>query len=141
MHASSLPAGGASALPSKPALVEYALRQLAAALVVAAAAYLVHRAGLQQHMWPYVVMAGAIVPQVLLAVVALGDEERRARLRGVARPAPVPALIAVGLALTAVGGWLADQPLIGIGAAVVAAIGVGVSALPTHVHVPGRSPR
>ena len=98
MHASSLPAGGAPALPSKPALVEYALRQLAAALVVAAAAYLVHRAGLEQHMWPYVVMAGAIVPQVLLAVVALGDEERRHRLRGVARPAPVPALIAVGLA-------------------------------------------
>ena len=78
-------------LPTRPVLVEYAARQVAAAVVVAGAALVAHRAGLGSHVWPYVVMAGAIIPQVLLALVALGDEERRSRIRATAKPAPVPA--------------------------------------------------
>lgn len=127
--------------PSRPALLEYAARQVSAVAVVAAAAWLTHRAGLDAHVWPYVLMAGAIVPQVLLATVALGDEDRRSRLRTSARPAPLPALLAVALAFTAVAGWLLDQPVVATGASVVAAVGLLVSALPTHLHVPRRRHR
>lgn len=139
MQASTLDMGRVTAAPpSKPILLEYAARQVAAACVVAAAAWLVHRAGLEQHTLPYLVMAGAIVPQVLLAAVALGDDERRARLRGISRVAPVPALLALGLALTAAVGGIATQPFIGVVACAVAAIGLGVSALPTHLQVARR---
>jgi len=122
--------------PSRPLLLEYVARQLAAVAVVAAAAWLTHQAGLSGHVWPYVVMAGAIVPQALLAAVALGDEHRRTRLRTSTRPAPVPGLLAIALGCAAVAGWLLDQPVVATGAAVVAATGLLVSALPAHVHVP-----
>ena len=122
--------------PSRPVLLEYAVRQVVAVAVVGAAARLSYEAGLQTHVWPYVVMAGAIVPQVLLALVALGDDERRRRLRPSRRLAPVPALLAVVLVGTALVGWIADQPEVSVAAAGVAALGLAVSALPTHVHVP-----
>ena len=126
------------ALPTRPVLVEYAARQVAAAVVVAAAALVVHRAGLETHVWPYVVMAGATVPQVLLALVALGDEERRGRIRATLKPAPVPALLSLVLSLTAAGGFVAHQPEVSVAAAVIASVGLAVSALPTHLHVPRR---
>lgn len=125
-------------LPTRPVLVEYAARQVAAAVVVAAAALVVHRAGLDTHVWPYVVIAGAIVPQVLLALVALGDEERRGRIRATRKPAPVPALLSLVLSLTAAGGFVAGQPGVSVAAAVIASVGLAVSALPTHLHVPRR---
>lgn len=121
--------------PSRPVLLEYAARQVVAAAVVGAAAQLAHQAGMETHVWPYVVMIGAIVPQVLLALVALGDDDRRRRLRPSRRPAPVPAALAVALVATAIGGWFAHQPEVSVLAAGVAALGLTVSALPTHVHV------
>jgi hypothetical protein len=128
----------AATLPTRPVLVEYAARQVAAAIVVAGAALVAHRAGLDTHVWPYVVMAGAIVPQVLLALAALGDEERRGRIRATSKPAPVPALLSLALALTAAGGLVADQPGVSVMATVIASVGLAVSALPTHLHIPRR---
>jgi hypothetical protein len=124
--------------PTRPVLLEYAARQVTAAAVVVAAAVVAHRAGLDTHVWPYVVMAGAIIPQVLLALVALGDEERRGRIRATSKPAPVPALLSLALALTAAGGFVADQPGVSVMATVIASVGLAVAALPTHLHVPRR---
>jgi hypothetical protein len=125
-------------LPTRPVLWEYAARQVAAAVVVAGAALVAHRAGLGSQVWPYVVMAGAIIPQVLLAVVALGDEERRDRIRATAKPALVPALLSLALAMTAAGGFVAGQPGVAVAATVIASVGLAVSALPTHLHIPRR---
>jgi hypothetical protein len=128
----------AATRPTRPVLMEYAARQVAAAVVVSVAALMAHRAGLDTHVWPYVVMAGAIIPQVLLALVALGDEDRRGRIRATRKPAPVPALLSLALALTAAGGVAAGQHGVSVAAAVIASVGLAMSALPTHLHVPRR---
>ena len=125
-------------LPTRPVLVEYAARQVAAAVVVSVAALMAHRAGLDTHVWPYVVMAGAIIPQVLLALVAIGDKDRRDRIRATRRPAPVPALLSLALALTAAGSFVSGQHGVSVAAAVIASVGLAVAALPTHLHVPRR---
>ncbi len=97
-----------------------------------------HSGGLDRQTLPYLVMTGAIVPQALLALAALLDDERCARLRSSARPAPLPALLALALGLTAAHGWRVDQPDVEVIAATLAAVGLGISALPDHVHAPRR---
>jgi hypothetical protein len=117
--------------PTRTTLMEYACRQSLAVTLLAAAAWGVHQGGHADYVTPYLLMACALVPQVLIATVALGDEDRRRRLRSSARPAPVV------LGCSAVGGWVLDQPSVVTAAAGVATAGLLVSASPRHL-VPSR---
>jgi peptidoglycan/LPS O-acetylase OafA/YrhL len=120
-------------VPSKVLLKEYANRQAVAVALVAAAAVLAHLSGYAEHVWPYGLMSAALVAQVLLAAVALGDEDRRRRLRTSQRPSWFLGGIAVVLAVSGLVEWLAGAPVVTSVIATVAAAGLAMSAAPTSL--------
>ena len=120
-------------VPSRAVLVEYVGRQSGAVVLLAGAAAIAYLAGHTAEVRPYAVMAAAVVPQVLLALVALGNDDRRRRLVASARPAWLLGGLAVVLAVTGMVTWLAGEPPLTPVAAVVAAAGLAVSAAPTSL--------
>jgi hypothetical protein len=83
--------------------------------------------------WPYGLMSAALVAQVLLAAVALGDEDRRRRLRTSQRPSWFLGGIAVVLAVSGLVEWFAGAPVVTSVIATVAAAGLAMSAAPTSL--------
>ena len=120
-------------VPSRAVLVEYVGRQTGAVVLLAGAAVIAYVAGHSAEVRPYAVMAAAVVPQVLLALVALGNDDRRRRLIASARPTWLLGSLAVVLAVSGMATWLAGEPPMTPVAAVVAAAGLAVSAAPTSL--------
>ncbi len=140
MQASTLDMGRVTdARRAEPILLEYVGRQVAAACVVAAAAWLVHRAGLDRQTLPYLVMAGAIVPAGAArcsspsSTTSAAPASAASSARGT-RPGPARARAGADRRARLV----ADQPFVEVVAATVAAVGLGVSALPDHLQVARR---
>lgn len=117
-------------VPSRRLLRRYADRQAVAVALVAAAATLAWLAGYGAHVWPYGLMAAALVSQVLLAAVALGDEDRRRRLRTSARPSWFLGGIAVVLAVSGLVEWHLGAPVLTTVTATLAASGLAMAAAP-----------
>lgn len=120
-------------VPSRHLLRRYVDRQAVAVAAVAAGATLAWFAGEQEHVWPYGLMAAALVSQVLLAAVALGDEGRRRRLRTSTRPSWFLGGVAVVLALSGLVEWLLGAPVLTSVTATLAASGLAMAAAPTSL--------
>ncbi|HET7689933.1 MAG TPA: hypothetical protein VFK41_06125, partial [Nocardioidaceae bacterium] len=126
-------AAPSGAVPSRVLLREYANRQAVAVALVAGAAVLAYVSGQGQHVWPYGLMSAALVAQVLLAAVAMNDEDRRRRLRTSGRPSWFLGGIAVVLAVSGLVEWLVGAPVVSSVTATVAAAGLAMSAAPTSL--------
>ena len=126
-------ATSAGEVPSRTLLRRYADRQAVAVALVAAAATLAWMTGYDAHVWPYGLMAAALVSQVLLAAVALGDEDRRRRLRTSAHPSWFLGGIAVVLAVSGLVEWQLGAPVITSVTATLAASGLAMAAAPTSL--------
>lgn len=122
--------------PTPEQLGRHAMRYLAGAALVVLAAGIVHENGYSEHLWQYVAIAGALAPQILLDVLAMGDPERRSRLRTSTRPALVP-LLATGLLMVGATMTLlaADATAAGV-AGLSAAAGLAVAGSPMTVSIP-----
>ena len=127
------------AVPSAQQLGDDAARHLAGGALVVLAVAVVHRFGYPDQQWPYVAMAAALVPQVLVDLLALGDQRRRARLRTSGGPAWPPLLVAVVLAFAAPLATLSGGPAPTATAALLAAAGLAVAAAPVTVTVAPRA--
>ena len=121
----------AGEVPSRHLLRRYVDRQAVAVAVTAAAAALAWFAGYGEHVWPYGLMAAALVSQVLLAAVALGDENRRRRLRTSSRPSWFLGGVAVLLAVSGLVEWQLGAPVLTSVTATLAASGLAMAAAPT----------
>lgn len=130
---SSLLSGPVGPVPTPDQLVSTAMRYVASVALVLLAAGIVHRTGHLDQQWQYVAIAGSLVPQMLLVVLATQDAERRARLRTSTRPAPLQAVIAGVLVVAAAGTLLAGSALAPALAALAAATGLAVAAAPVTV--------
>jgi hypothetical protein len=73
-------------------------RSLLAAALFGAAALVASRGGYAGQVWPYVVMAVAVLPQALLALVARVDSEHRVDIRVSRRPIWPNAIVGIVLA-------------------------------------------
>jgi peptidoglycan/LPS O-acetylase OafA/YrhL len=109
------------------------MRHLAGVALLVLAAVLVHRSGHTDQQWQYAAIAAALMPQVLLDGIAVGDRERRARLRVSQRPALLPLLAAGLLAVTTMMGLASGQPDVAVLAALSATVGLAVVAAPVTV--------
>lgn len=109
------------------------MRHLAGAALLVLAAVLVHRTGHTDQQWQYAAIGAALIPQVLLDGLAVGDRERRARLRVSPRPALLPLLAAGLLAVATVMGLASGQPHVAVLAALSATVGLAVVAAPVTV--------
>lgn len=125
-------------VPSRRLLRRYADRQAVAVALVAGAAVLAYVAGFGDHVWPYGLMAAAIVSQVLVAAVALADEARRRRLRTSPRPSWFLGAVAVALAVSGLVEWYGGAPVLTSVTATVAAAGLAMAAAPTSLVVAAR---
>ena len=129
--------------PTGEQLTRHAMRHLAAAALVLLAAVIVHRAGHTEQQWQYAAIAAALVPQVLVDLLAARDPDRRARLRAAHRPASLPLLAAGALALAAPAMMLlghVPSPAEAL-AAGCAAVGLTVAAAPLTIVLAPRSGR
>lgn len=111
------------------------MRHLAGAALLVLAAVLVHRTGHTDQQWQYVAIGAALMPQVLLDGLAVGDRERRARLRVSPLPALLPLLAAGLLAVATAVGLASGQAPVSVLAALSAAVGLAVVAAPVTVTV------
>lgn len=130
--------GRPDAIPSHADLSRNALRHLAGGSLVVLAAALVHRTGHTEQQWQYVAIAAALIPQAILDALASEDPRRRAKLRASTRPAWVPLLIAVVLAVAAPAILLDGQAAASALAALVAAVGLAVAAAPVTIAIAPR---
>ncbi|QNN52810.1 hypothetical protein [Nocardioides mesophilus] len=122
-----------SVVPTRTQLQVHAMRTLAGAALVVLAAALVHRAGHLDQQWQYVAIAAALLPQFAVDALAVGDEDRRSRLRTSRRPALVPLLAAGVLVVVAM---TASISLAATASALVAAAGLAVAGAPATVVTP-----
>lgn len=112
--------------PSREQLVSHAARHVAGAVLVLVAAAVTREI-------QYALIAAALVPQVLVNLLALTDHDRRRKLRVGSRPPLVLVLSAVLLGGTAVALLASGDPSAAGLAALCAAAGLGIAALPTVV--------
>jgi len=119
--------------PTRDQLARDAVRHVAGAALLVLAAVLVHRTGHTDQQWQYAAIGAALMPQVLLDGLAVGDRERRARLRVSPRPALLPLLAAGLLAVAAVVGLASGQAPVAVLAALSATAGLAVVAAPVTV--------
>lgn len=122
-------------LPTTQQLGTHAMRQAAGAALVVLAAVIVQKYGFTDQRWQYVAIAGALVPQILVDLVAVRLPERRRRLRLSRRPSPMAALAAVALAVTSVTALALGEPVASAVAALVAGIGLAIAAAPQSVAI------
>ena len=87
-----------AAVPTRRQLHAAGERSLLAAVLFGAAATVTSRAGYDAQVWPYVVMAVAVLPQGLLALVARADRERHVDIRVSHRPIWPNAIVGAVLA-------------------------------------------
>jgi peptidoglycan/LPS O-acetylase OafA/YrhL len=113
-------------MPTREQLLNHALRQLAGAALIVLAAY---ASGEQQ----YAVIAAALVPSVLVDVLAMRDADRRRGLRVSKRPVVVLVACAVALAAAATVTWMTGDPLPAYLAALCAAAGLVVAGSPSSI--------
>ena len=125
--------------PTREQLGNDAVRHLAGMALVLLAAELVHRAGHADQQWKYVAIALALLPQVLIDVLASKDSRRRATLRASTRPALLPLLAALVLAVAAPTTYLLGDTAASALAALTAAAGLGVAAAPVTVRFADRA--
>jgi hypothetical protein len=130
--------GRTGRVPTTDQLARNAMRHVAGAALVLLAAAIAHRTGHVDQQWQYVAVAAALVPQVLLDVLAVGDADRRARLRTSRRAAPVPLLAGVALGVGAAAMLLSGQSVVVAVAALCASAGLGIAAAPITVAVAPR---
>ena len=116
------------------------MRHVAGAALVLLAAVIVHRTGHTVQLRSYIVIAVALLPQVGLDALAMRDPRRLARLRVSGRPALVPCLKAIVLALAAATTLVFGTPPTAwaAGAAFCAAAGLAVAAAPVTVLIAAR---
>lgn len=119
--------------PTPRQLGDHALRILAGAALVLLAAGVVHAFGLFDQRWPYVAMALALLPQVLIDLLAARRPERRRRVRLSRRPWPVPALAAGALLLAAAWSLSVGAAWPSVVAALCACAGLALASAPTSV--------
>jgi hypothetical protein len=124
--------------PTREQLGRHALRYLAGASLVVLAAGIVHETGYREHLWQYVAIAAALTPQVLVDLLAMGDEQRRSRLRVSTRPALVPLLATGALVIGATSTWLSAHAVAAAVAGLSAAAGLAVAGSPITVNIPSR---
>lgn len=124
--------------PSPQQLGGHAVRVLAGAALVLLASGIVQAAGLPQQRWQYVAMAGALLPQVLIDLLAARDTSRRARLRTSKCPVPLLGALAVGLGVLGLVAWFSGEPQASALAALTAAGGLTVAASPTSIRLAPR---
>lgn len=122
--------------PTREQLGRHAMRYLAGAALVVLAAGIVHEHGYSEHLWQYVAIAGALTPQILLDVLAMGDPDRRSRLRISTRPALVPLLATAVLVVGATTTLLSAQAVAAGVAGLSAAAGLAVAGSPITVTIP-----
>lgn len=127
--------------PARRVVADYATRQVVGVVLVGAAATLCWRSGMTSYALPFLVIAVSRVPDLLVALLALADEDRRRGLRPRRRPGTLAAALSVvlfGAALvTGLGGAVTAEWL----AALAAGAGLGVSAWPTQLVYPAQERR
>ena len=131
----------ADTVPTRDQLDGDAMRHVAGGALVVLAAAIVHRAGHTDQQWQYVAIAAALLPQVLLDLLAAGDPRRRERLRTSRRPSTLPLVAAGVLAVTAPMALLLGEALTSVLAALSAGAGLAVAAAPVTVKIAPRRRR
>jgi hypothetical protein len=109
------------------------MRNLAGVALVVLAAAVVHWAGHHDQQWQYAVIAAALVPQIIVNVLALKDGKRRESLRVSGRPRVILLLPAAVLAVSAPVTWLTDGPAVPALAGLCAAAGLAIAASPATI--------
>lgn len=125
-------------VPTADELQKHANRYVVAGALVVLAAAIAHRTGHYDQQWQYVAIAAALLPQVLLDLLAAADPRRRGRLRTTTRPSVLPLL---GAMLLVVGGTttlLSAQAAAAALAALSAAAGLTIAASPLTVTIAAR---
>lgn len=130
--------GAAGRSPTRTQLGRHALRYLAGAVLVVLAAAIAYENGYPDHLWPYLVIAGALTPQILIDLLAIGDPDRRARLGTSPRPAMIPLLATGALALGATATLLTAEAVAAGVAGLSAAAGLAVAGSPITVTISDR---
>ena len=115
------------------------MRHVTGMALVLLAAQVVHSAGHTDQQWNYVAIAVALLPQVLIDVLASRDGRRRAALRASARPAVLPLLAACVLAAAAPTTFLLGDTAASALAALAAAAGLAIAAAPVSVRFAPRN--
>ena len=124
-----------ASFPNAQQLGMHAMRQFAGAALVVLAAAIVHAFGFSDQRWQYVAIAAALVPQILIDLMAVRLPERRRKLRVSHRPAAMASLAAVALAVTAVTALMMGEPVASGTAALVAGAGLAIAAAPQSVAI------
>ena len=122
-----------SHVPSRDQLARHAMRNLAGVALVVLAGAVVHKAGHHDQQWQYAAIAAALVPQILVTLLALKDGKRRASLRVSERPRIILLLPALALAVSAPVTWLSDGPALPALAGLCAAAGLAIAASPATI--------
>lgn len=125
--------GPVGPVPTPEQLDQSALRHAAGTGMIVLSAAIVGRTGNADQQWQYLVIAAALLPQVLLAVLAAADRHRRAQLRTSKRPALIPLSLSVVLAGSGIAMLLLGQSTSTALAAFVAAGGLAIAAAPVTV--------
>ena len=117
------------------------MRHVAGASPVGLAAVLVLRYGDPGQLLAYLMIAGALVPQILVNLLALHNDERRSLLRSSTRPAWLLSVITVVLLAASCTTLLAGQPVVQSLAGLCAAAGLAIAAAPASIVIVPRSRR
>lgn len=134
--------GPSGPAPTREQLGQNTMRHVAGAALVVLSAMIAHSWGASDQKWQYVAIAAALIPQVLVNALAVGDADRRRRLRTSPRPAVVPLTAALVLAVAAPALAVTGQATtLMTAAAFFAAAGLAVAAAPVTVMLAPRPAR